>query len=286
MSIPKLNGVLISDSIKISKPVLFVSYIVQRKIGLIMNLEEILNDVLFPPAIDTHLIASRESETDKINRAEAIVDQYLDHPLTGKFLDMGCGEGHISTEIAKTNFVVAYDPDLKAFSQKENNNLIHALDLDQIRKNGPYDIILLFDTLDHCEKPAEVLKFCKTVLKPTGKIKARLHPWCSRHGTHAFHQANKAFIHMFFDELNLGELPTVKVIHPIYSYESWAREAGVNQISREIHRTPVEAMFSQEPYRSKIVSHYRESPVDESLRNGTGFPGYALEVSIFDVVWN
>lgn len=247
--------------------------------------EKILTDPAFPLAVDPAFIANRISEEDKIGRAQAIVEQFIDEQLLDKkVLDMGCGEGHVAAEMSRRGAtVVAFDIDKAAWKQETLVRLYRAESHDEVTDRGPYDLILLFDVLDHSvtQEPVELLKFCKSVLHPLGHMKVRCHPWCSRHGTHLFHSVNKAYLHLFAtDEELIAEgfdfLPTVKVIHPIWQYKKWFTEAELKMIRDETHQDTVEPMFYEEPYRSKIIAHWLNSPIDERLRRGEILPDYAI----------
>ena len=239
----------------------------------------------WPLAVEPTFLINEQDELQKISRAEAVVDLFIREPVQGlSILDYGCGEGHVAVEMAKRGAkVIAYDPayvgkftEAKFVSSQEEAFL-----------SGPYDIILLFDVLDHVMdvEPSEILKKCAGALKPGGRILCRYHPWCSRHGTHIFHKTNKAFLHLIFDEqllVDLGSpgIPTRKVIHPRVSYKSWAADAGLKYTKFETQRQTVEEFFKS--HQAWIVNHWRSSKIDAELAAGRGWPDYAMEQNFVD----
>lgn len=239
----------------------------------------------WPAAVDPELIASPNSETDKLSRAEAIVSQFIKDDITGKkVLDFGCGEGHLAFQMSKQASVWAYDVN----ASWHNFDGVHfCKTLDEVRSAAPFDYIIMFDVLDHVmEDQVEVLKFCREVLG--GKMLARNHPWCSRHGTHLFHTINKAFIHLIMSDDDLQwfghkGLPARKVIHPLYEYKNLYTAAGLNIQSYSTKEDPVEDFFRNNFYK-EIIGHWSQSAIDPELRAGRGWCGYALGHSFCDYV--
>lgn len=239
----------------------------------------------WPEAVDPSFLIDIQDESQKFLRAEAIVELFVKYPVDGlSVLDYGCGEGHVAVEMAKRGAeVVGYDPNYSGkFTEAK-----FVGSQDEAFLSGPYDMIILFDVLDHVMDihPSEILKKCAAATKPGGRILCRFHPWCSRHGTHIFHKSNKAFLHLVFDEqllvdFGLPGMPTRKVIHPRFSYKAWAAEAGLEFTKLETQRQTVEEFFKS--YRDSIMDHWRFSTVDTELAAGRGWPGYAMEQNFID----
>jgi hypothetical protein len=62
-------------------------------------LEPLLKSDQWPQAVNEYLICDLNSEDDKDARAQGIIAAMIDPDLTGKkFLDFGCGEGHVVNE--------------------------------------------------------------------------------------------------------------------------------------------------------------------------------------------
>lgn len=251
-----------------------------------LTIDQVLGDKNFPVAIDPFFIAKENSEEDKKIRAQAIIDLWLKEPFDGKkILDFGCGLGHLTEEIAnRDGDVIGYDfaeiP--KRSKGKFTNNWKDIVD------NAPYDLIILYDVIDHAEgHPVEILNKCKSVISRNGKVRVRCHPWCNRHGAHLFHKANKAFLQLLFpqDELIKAGITgpkTINVIHPVATYQGWFTKVGFKIMESKVYRKDIEPIFMTEPYRSLIVKNWKYSQYDETLRNGTGFPGYAMDQEFVD----
>jgi SAM-dependent methyltransferase len=252
-----------------------------------MTLQEVLNDDKFPLAVDPMFITDKTSESDKKTRAQAILDLWLRESVKDrKILDFGCGEGHLVEEMTKRG-AKAFGYDFVPIPTREAG--IFTNDWQQIIANGPYDMVILYDVLDHSEgkNPVEILTMIKEVLLEKSSVRVRCHPWSSRHGTHLFHQANKAYLHLLFSAQELRDAGfvtprTVCVLHPLATYQTWFGKSSYGVMERKVYNRTFENIFPLPPYRSMIVEKWRYSHLDESLRNGTGFPGYVIEQEFID----
>lgn len=179
----------------------------------------------WPESASSFIIIDQNSEAQKNKRAMNILSSFIDKSLYDlNFLDFGCGEGHC-VSMARAKLSVGYDiiplcrPDL--FN-----------DWEQIKK-AKYDIVLLYDVLDHAKNPIEILNRIKEVLAPDGKVYIRCHPYSSRHGGHLYQKDNRAFIHLF-------ENKEIKLPIPHQIYAKWLNETGYNIIKQQTHRQTVE----------------------------------------------
>jgi SAM-dependent methyltransferase len=186
----------------------------------------------WPEAVPPFLMAKDASLEDQVNRANAVLDMMLDRNVEGlNFLDFGCGEGWIAQEILKRGVVesVGYDvqPSEK-WSELKGPKMTSSLsDL----KMSYYDVIMLYDVLDHCQDPIETMGQVKHCLKKGGVVYVRCHPWTSKHATHLYKQGiNRAYVHMFLNWQEINEI------------------IGHDQIFTRQEKTPIEAYhwwFSQ-----------------------------------------
>ena len=230
------------------------------------SLKLLLNSNEWPQAVYTTQIADENSDKDKRERAEGIIDIILP-PVDGKkFLDFGCGEGHVVACVAGTASVsVGYDivQDSKSGFDwnNESGNFFLTTDFDSVKNKGPYDIILIYDVLDHAQEstPKEILLKAASVLAEGGKIYLRTHPWCSRHGGHAYRKINKAFVHLVFTEEELRSMgvdfiPNMRVMKPIDTYNSWIKDAGLKTATQqELDLQDVEPFFKNNPIVSRRI---------------------------------
>ena len=164
-------------------------------------------------------------------------------------------------------------------------------DFEEVTRHGPYDVILLYDVLDHIidEDPQTIKESIYGVLKDNGKVHIRCHPWCSKHGTHAYKSLNKAYIHLFFSPEDLAgmgirTIPTRKIIHPITTYDDWFSKAGFKKIESNVLRDNVEPFFEQEDVLCKIIKDHWKDSYEERLSSGKVFPRFQLEASFLDFV--
>ena len=108
------------------------------------------------------------------------------------------------------------------------------------------------------------LKEIKGLLATGGKVFMRTHPYCSRHGTHLYHEINKAYIQMVFTNEELESMgykqePIRKVFNPIQYYDNILSKANF-----KIHSGPhqikegVESFLTQSPIIDKIKSNYTD----------------------------
>lgn len=199
------------------------------------------------------MIVNGKGEAEKKFRAVQIV-KLLREDLTHKrVLDLGCGEGHVSREMAETaHQVVGYD--LRPYPvQAELATAKLRFSHDRLDvAAAPYDFILLYDVLDHLEgeDPVAFLTWAGGLLSHGGKMFIRTHPWTSRHGGHLYEIGlNKAFLHLALtpDELaRLGHTPPpmLRLARPQASYESLFKDAGLKVLEKKVHGEAVDEFFS------------------------------------------
>lgn len=222
-------------------------------------LKNLLKSDRWPEAVAKSKIANEDSEQDKRERAEGISNTLMPVLHNKKFLDFGCGEGYVVKHNAnRSSMSVGYDikSNSKSFAWEEvGEKMLLTTDFEKVREYGPYDIILIYDVLDHIENETieQVLEKAKSVLEPEGIIRLRCHPWSSRHGGHAYKEINKAFVHLVFNDEELKELglnleSNQKITNPIKTYNDAILSVGlVKQSEVELETQEVEDFFEQNP---------------------------------------
>lgn len=100
--------------------------------------------------------------------------------------------------------------------------------------HGPYDIGIIYESLEFDDDPIATLIKIKQRIKPNGKIFIRFRPWSSRDGGFQSSYFNKSFAHLLLD-LESNTLVKNKVVRPIAKYESIMNAAKLNVISRKIN---------------------------------------------------
>jgi cyclopropane fatty-acyl-phospholipid synthase-like methyltransferase len=232
-------------------------------------LKKLLESNNWPEAVFEAQIADENSEKDKEERAEGISDILLPVLDNKKFLDFGCGQGHVVKYNSKfASISVGYDIKNSVFPfiwEKLQDKMLLTTDFSKVEEQGPYDVILLYDVLDHVENETmeQVLEKAKSVLAQDGTIYLRCHPWSGRHGGHAYKKINKAFINLVFSDEELTELglvlePNQKIVYPIKTYDTAIRNVGlVKQSEAELDTQEVEEFFEQNPLvKNRILKSF------------------------------
>lgn len=184
---------------------------------------QLLSAPVYPEAISSNIIA--KTNDDYVTRAFMIFECLMPPELKGKtFLDVG-NDHYINEEATRRG----------------------------MRLDSPYDIILLYDILDHevDNHPIEKLKKIKELMTDNGLIIVRCHPWCSRHATHLYTKNNKAYLHLMLADQELKSIglynkPTRKdTLPPSKVYRNWFDSVGLTVIYEEVIRQPLEPIFTQ-----------------------------------------
>lgn len=245
----------------------------------------------WPEAVNPNLICNPDSEDDKVERARGIVELMIEDDLKDlRFLDFGCGEGHAAVVAKEYSPAMSVGFDIKANPKwnefPDNPNVRLTTDFEQVKELGPYNVILLFDVIDHAENesPVNMLAKCKSVLAPGGKIYMRTHPFTSRHATHHYHTLNKAFIHLVFspEELNQlvpdakhAELRNIGVVYPIKTYGEFITNAGLKIVTKREVTEKVEPFFRIPKIAERIMKSAKQNKFPD-FQMGMQFIDYNL----------
>jgi 2-polyprenyl-3-methyl-5-hydroxy-6-metoxy-1,4-benzoquinol methylase len=240
----------------------------------------------WPVAVEEFLIC-KETEDDKAERAEGIIDiafyalsDYLKGNIKDKkFLDFGCGEGHVVKSLVKKE-AKAFGYDILqqgSFKWEEEKEML-TTDWEKIKANAPYDAVIVYDVLDHCHDPVGALKQIKEITE-TAPIFCRCHPWPSPHGGHLYKKINKAYAHLIFTEEELHELGvevdfSQKTFMPMNDNAKWFNDSGVKSVKHDVQRIVVNDFFKNENVVSRRLS---------SQYNGT-FPEWQMGQEFNDYV--
>jgi hypothetical protein len=104
----------------------------------------------------------------------------------------------------------------------------------------------------------EILRVLKGVLAAGGEIHVRCHPWTSRHGTHAYINCNKAFIH--YDTVQFDKEPTQRFLQPVTTYRDIFQHAGLTIARQDIIKQAVEDVFTLYPFTGWAQIYPEYSP--------------------------
>jgi 2-polyprenyl-3-methyl-5-hydroxy-6-metoxy-1,4-benzoquinol methylase len=215
----------------------------------------------WPLAIKPELICDTD-EKEEIN-AQSVLDVVVAEYFKDlKFLDYGCGRGHVAAAAAKreAKLSVGYDvrPEWRNVKSDWHYDPPKSLKLttnfEEVKQNAPYDVILAYDVLDHSViDPLVSLTQIRELTLPTSRVYIRTHPWCSRHGGHLYLQKNKAYMHLIFDEIELERLAGLnspEIIHiltPLPTYRDWFKKTGYNVKLETPHINPADDFFFNSP---------------------------------------
>lgn len=210
----------------------------------------------WPKAVEEDYVAD-DNPTEQAERAHVILDSLLDESLEGKsLLDFGCGEGYLVDE-ANNRGAKAIGYDLVKHAHWEKNKSF-ITDL-SVLKSGSFDVIVMYDVLDHCvnvKDPTDIMMTLKKLLKKDGVIYIRCHPWSSKSATHLYKMGiNKAYLHLFlkwdeFDYLNVKPMPTRMEKDPITAYHWWFRDFKI--LSERVCTEPVSQFFFEPSFKQLI----------------------------------
>lgn len=212
----------------------------------------------WPDAVPPFLICS-DSEEDKTERAEGILD-YINFDLTNKRIcDFGCGEGHLAIAASeKASFSAGFD--IRRSGQKEwekDGKYLLTNDFERLKACGMFDYIVLYDVLDHSVNPLEVLENVTSISHKGTKVFVRCHSWMSRHGGHLYQKLNKAWAHLIFTSAEIrlmGFEPEYiyKTYFPLATHEGWFKSLNIKVESHDIVKTVVEPFFKRPEFNSRL----------------------------------
>jgi len=250
-------------------------------------LKQFLDNPSWSLAVSPDLICDENNQEDKMDRARGIRDVFnADFNYDNKkILDFGTGYGHLIQALAEKNISFAAGYDIKnEFQIQSGKNTILTVSWDEIIKNAPYNLIFLYDVIDHAanETPQEILGKVKSVLADDGIIKMRCHPFISKHGGHVYNKINKAYVHLILNNEELKELghdfknfPTIKVTTPLRTYNKFIMDAGLKTIDQKVVNEPAESIFLSGEFAEKIKSNLKINQLFIP-QMGTQFVDYVL----------
>lgn len=246
----------------------------------------------WPEAVPSDLLADNTLPEDLSARAVGILEATVDRNLEGlRFLDFGCGDGYTIPAAIEKGASLAIGYDIKRCSWWNKIGSEKGIFVDNIEdlKTQEFDIIFIYDVLDHVDKPQDVLHKVNSLLAPNGIVYVRCHPWTSRHGGHLYKDLNRAYIHVAIDEVNLKELgynpePIKKILRPLKYYKSLIQESGFKILRDYVHLDSMENFFrNNELVKQALHRHW-----DQERKNipvlDDGKINHILEIEFVDFV--
>lgn len=228
----------------------------------------------WPDAISSELLDSKNFEMIKSN--SMLNELFLNQKIN--VLDFGCGEGFLVQYLLTKN-IRAIGFDINKHDNELWNQNICTDSFQKIKDKSPYDLIVIYDVLDHSINPVDILKQASNMLEQNGRIFMRCHPWCSRHGGH-INQKNKAFLHLIYKEDELKNMGlqvdfNQKVLYPINTYETWIKQASLVIKNKNVERQSIENFFLNNVFfRLKLMNLFESNE----------FPKFQMEQNFLDFV--
>ena len=113
---------------------------VPEKLSDFAQLKALLESAEWPQAAPDFLICE-ETEKDKMERAEGIVSYLGQEFKDQKFLDFGCGEGHVVKHVSGLGAAKSTGYDIKtsgpfAWNKEEGNHML-TTDFEYLKSNAP-----------------------------------------------------------------------------------------------------------------------------------------------------
>lgn len=236
-------------------------------------IEHVINNPQWPQAVETISLGYWNRIKDRKKRAKTIIEQYIGASLHNKtFLDFGCGTGDVAEQSTRYGTKKSYGFDINYHTGwNEQNNLVFTHDISELPKNY-FDIILLYDVIDHVKQPQTVINQLKELVKENGLIFVRCHPWTSRSGGHLHYNfINKAYAHLFLTNCELNCICKNKLVFTRKEYQplSWYRNLFYNNFvvqKEKIIKEKVESWFYQDLQIHLLQEQTMVSDVYELLK--------------------
>lgn len=239
----------------------------------------------WPEAVNQRMIGDPDDVPQMLNRSREMVEVIIKQDLNRKkFLDFGCGKGY-TTYAAKelgTQLSVGYDIKHQDWINNKEDRFC-TNDFKLVKENGPYDIILCYDVLDHLilKTKEEVLNEIKDVCHEDTIVYIRYHPFCSKHACHNVN-VNKAYSHLFFEKKEIDNIfgkderyiPSKHVKYPMMEYDKLAESMGFKIVSSQPIKEEVDNFFKMEPMKSILIEKYGYNQ----------FPSHQLEIQYVNQV--
>ena len=225
----------------------------------------------------------QDNESDKTERADGILE-YINEEIHGKkVLDFGCGEGHVVLQANKLGANAwGYDESKTGMHLWDDGDSRLTTSFDKIKSHAPFDLVILYDVLDHTVNPVETLKQVHSICHGKTRVWVRCHSWMSRHAGHYYQKLNKAWIHLVFtdEELKLLHLePKVcqKYFFPINTHKSWFANSAFVALTSDISKNDVEPFFSKPEIMRRLPIDKFEHKLPE-WQMSQSFNDYLLQI--------
>ena len=240
----------------------------EQRVARKKHINDLMSIDCWPESVPNFLVNKEVSEKDQINRANAVLDMTLDKTLEGlNFLDFGCGDGWIAEEAKNRGASESFGYDiLKSENWINLKNAIYTNDYSILKKDN-FDVIMLYDVLDHCHDPIELMGQVRECLRKDGVVYVRCHPWTSKHANHLYKNGiNKSYIHLFLNYHEIYDLtenaPLFTRIekYPLRAYHYWFSNFNISK-ERFIKESVSEFFFV--PSFKELLAYEQKIPINQ-----------------------
>lgn len=212
----------------------------------------------WPAAVISKLNEQEITTTDLIDRARACLDSCLMSTIDKlSVLDFGCASGYIAKD-AIWRGAKSYGFDIKEFPEwKDPEGVIFTTNIEDFT-NEMFDVIFLFDVIDHCVDAENIMRQVRRLLKPNGIVYVRCHPWTALHAVHLAQQGlNKAFIHLFLTVEELKELGYDPIFtrnekNPLVAYRWFFHDFIIKK--ENVTRMPISDFFLVPAFKELLIN--------------------------------
>lgn len=234
------------------------------------------------------VILSRMFSSIASHPIERTIDEYCEHEFqTAKenkkigsqikfehanVLDLGCGLGGQTVYFSSqdTNATIGIDikkkwiDAAKRYAIKKNADkkvdFVRADGADLPIKANSFDIIIMYDVMEHLPQANKVLEECKRVLKSTGLLYIQFGPpWLNPYGGHLYAYIHIPWCHLIFSEKTIinvlkkskSSSPITEINHTITQFQNLSRMA-IRKFRKVIEKIDFEEIFYEEKFSRKI----------------------------------
>ncbi len=192
-------------------------------------------------------------------------------------LDIGCGPGGKAIYYTSLGAAFVYGVDILPQYEAEANQLAKEKGLSQRFRfivgdascldfaDNFFDTIIMNDAMEHVSDPLGVLKECKRVLKPGGKLYINFPPFYHPYGAHLSDAMGFPWIHVFFDEKTLIDVykDRVKMLPDGENRIKLriSKDGSGNEYFSYINKMTISRFQKILPNTSFKVDYYREVPL-------------------------
>lgn len=126
--------------------------------------------------LDKHFFETYSIHKKRLDRYIRVIKKYKDG---GHLLDIGCGNGYFLTRAKDSGYSVEgqeISPLFINYCRQELNLVVHSGELEKLKLEvASFDVITMFDVIEHVYHPDKLLNECKRLLKPGGILVITTH---------------------------------------------------------------------------------------------------------------